>query len=256
MLTDTHVHLDLDEFAADLPEVLRRSQALGVSRWIVPAISSTHWPRLTALHETTPGLSYALGVHPWFVGDESESALETLAQLLRQRPAGLVAVGECGLDGAIDVPLARQLPWFERQIQLADECNLPLIVHARRCYNEVLALLSRYRPRAGGVLHGFSGSRQQAQQFWALGFYLGIGGTISYERAQKTRRAVAALPLEALLLETDSPSMPLAGYQGERNEPARLIEVLQQLAALRQQPVEALTAGLEANVERLFFAAP
>jgi len=119
-----------------------------------------------------------------------------------------------------------------------------------------LALLSRYRPRAGGVLHGFSGSRQQAQQFWALGFYLGIGGTISYERAQKTRRAVATLPLEALLLETDSPSMPLAGYQGERNEPARLIEVLQQLAALRQQPVEALTAGLEANVERLFFAAP
>ncbi len=256
MLTDTHVHLDLDEFAADLPEVLRRSQALGVSRWIVPAIASAHWPRLAALHETIPGLSYALGLHPWFVGDEAESALETLAQLLRQRPAGLVAVGECGLDGAIEVPLARQLPWFERQIQLADECNLPLIVHCRRCYNEVLALLSRHRPRAGGVLHGFSGSRQQAQQFWALGFYLGIGGTITYERAQKTRRAVAALPLEALLLETDGPSMPLANYQGERNEPARLIDVLQQLAALRQQPVEALTAGLEANVERLFFAAP
>ena len=256
MLTDTHVHLDLDEFAADLPEVLRRSQAVGVARWIVPAIRSALWPRLAALHDEIPDLSYALGLHPWFLGDESEQALDALALLLRQRPAGLVAVGECGLDGAIDVPLARQLPWFERQIQLADECNLPLIVHCRRCYNEVLALLSRYRPRAGGVLHGFSGSRQQAQQFWALGFYLGIGGTISYERAQKTRRAVATLPLEALLLETDSPSMPLAGYQGERNEPARLIEVLQQLAALRQQPVEALTAGLEANVERLFFAAP
>ena len=256
MLTDTHVHLDLDEFAADLPEVLRRSQAVGVAHWIVPAIRSALWPRLAALHDEIPGLSYALGLHPWLVGDEAESALDTLAQRLRQRPAGLVAVGECGLDGAIELPLARQLPWFERQIQLADECNLPLIVHCRRCYNEVLALLSRYRPRAGGVLHGFSGSRQQAQQFWALGFYLGIGGTISYERAQKTRRAVATLPLEALLLETDSPSMPLAGYQGERNEPARLIEVLQQLAALRQQPVEALTAGLEANVERLFFAAP
>ena len=256
MLTDTHVHLDLDEFAADLPEVLRRSQAVGVARWIVPAIRSALWPRLAALHDEIPGLSYALGLHPWLVGDEAESALDTLAQRLRQRPAGLVAVGECGLDGAIELPLARQLPWFERQIQLADECNLPLIVHCRRCYNEVLALLSRYRPRAGGVLHGFSGSRQQAQQFWALGFYLGIGGTISYERAQKTRRAVATLPLEALLLETDSPSMPLAGYQGERNEPARLIEVLQQLAALRQQPVETVMAGLEANVERLFFAAP
>ena len=256
MLTDTHVHLDLDEFAADLPEVLSRSRAQGVSRWIVPAIASAHWPRLAALHATIPGLSYALGLHPWFVGDEAESALETLEQRLRQRPAGLVAVGECGLDGAIEVPLARQLPWFEQQIQLADEYNLPLIVHCRRCYNEVLALLSRHRPRAGGVLHGFSGSRQQALQFWALGFYLGIGGVISYERAQKTRRAVVALPLEALLLETDSPSMPLAGYQGQRNEPARLVEVLQQLAEMRQQPVEALTTGLEANVERLFFAAP
>ena len=256
MLTDTHVHLDLAEFAADLPAVLLRSQAAGVARWIVPAISSANWPRLAALHDEIPGLSYALGLHPWFVGDESESALERLEQRLRQRPAGLVAVGECGLDGAIETSLAQQLPWFERQIQLAHEYNLPLIVHCRRCYNEVLALLSRYRPRAGGVLHGFSGSRQQAQQFWALGFYLGIGGTISYERAQKTRRAVAALPLAALLLETDSPSMPLANYQGQRNEPARLVEVLQLLAALRQQPVEALTAGLEANVERLFFAAP
>ena len=256
MLTDTHVHLDLDEFAADLPEVLCRSQAVGVARWIVPAIRSAHWPRLATLHGEQPSAFYALGLHPWFVGDESELALERLAQLLRQRPTGLVAVGECGLDGAIEMPQAQQLPWFERQIQLADECNLPLIVHARRCYNEVLALLSRYRPRAGGVLHGFSGSLQQAQQFWALGFYLGIGGTITYERAQKTQRAVAGLPLEALLLETDGPSMPLAGYQGERNEPARLVEVLQQLAVLRQQPIETLTAGLEANVERLFFAAP
>lgn len=256
MLTDTHVHLDLDEFAADLPEVLCRSQAVGVARWIVPAIRSAHWPRLATLHGEQPSAFYALGLHPWFVGDESELALERLAQLLRQRPTGLVAVGECGLDGAIEMPLAQQLPWFERQIQLADECNLPLIVHARRCYNEVLALLSRHRPRAGGVLHGFSGSRQQAQQFWALGFYLGIGGTITYERAQKTQRAVAGLPLEALLLETDGPSMPLAGYQGERNEPARLVEVLHQLAALRQQPIETLMAGLEANVERLFFAAP
>ena len=256
MLTDTHVHLDLDEFAADLPEVLRRSQVVGVSRWIVPAIASAHWPRLTSLHGEHPSAFYALGLHPWFLVDESEQALERLAQLLRQRPAGLVAVGECGLDGAIEVPLAQQLPWFERQIQLADEFNLPLIVHCRRCYNEVLALLSRHRPRAGGVLHGFSGSRQQAEQFWALGFYLGIGGTITYERAQKTRRAVAALPLEALLLETDSPSMPLADYQGQRNEPARLVAVLHQLAELRQQPIETLTAGLEANVERLFFAAP
>ena len=252
MLTDTHVHLDLDEFAADLPEVLSRSRAQGVSRWIVPAIASAHWPRLATLHGEHPTAFYALGLHPWFLGDESEQALERLAQLLRQRPAGLVAVGECGLDGAIEVPLAQQLPWFERQIQLADEFNLPLIVHCRRCYNEVLALLSRHRPRAGGVLHGFSGSRQQAEQFWALGFYLGIGGTITYERAQKTRRAVAALPLEALLLETDAPDMPLNGFQGQPNRPEQAARVFDVLCELRPEPAEAIAEALYHNTTTLF----
>jgi TatD DNase family protein len=252
-LTDSHVHLDLDEFAADLPAVLAHSRAVGVMRWIVPAIASRHWDRLAALQAAQPGVFYALGLHPWFLADESPQALEVLARRLEARPEGLVAVGECGLDGAIEGSLAQQLPWFERQIQLACELNLPLIVHCRRCYNEVLALLSRYRPPAGGVLHGFAGSRQQAEQFWALGFRLGVGGVITYERAQKTRRAVAQLPVQALLLETDAPSMPLSGAQGMRNEPWRVTEVLTVLAQLRQQPVEELIPQLESNVESLFF---
>ena len=252
-LTDSHVHLDLEEFADDLPAVLARSRAVGVGRWIVPAIASRHWDRLVALHAAQPGVFYALGLHPWFLAEESPQALETLACRLAARPEGLVAIGECGLDGAIALPLAEQLPWFERHLQLACELKLPLIVHCRRCYNEVLALLGRYRPPAGGVLHGFAGSRQQGEQLWALGFRLGVGGVISYERAQKTRRAVAQLPVQALLLETDGPSMPLAGAQGERNEPWRVSEVLAILAQLRQQPVEVLMPQLEANVEALFF---
>lgn len=252
MLTDTHVHLDLEEYAADLPQVLARSRAAGVGRWIVPAIASAHWPQLRELHQQHPALYYALGLHPWFLQAEPETALAQLEQWLRAAPEGLVAVGECGLDGAIEVPMVRQQHYLERQLQLACELRLPLILHCRRAHNELLALLGRYRPPRGGVIHGFSGSRQQAEHYWALGFHLGVGGVITYERAQKSRRAIAAMPVAALLLETDGPTMPLSGYQGERNEPARVAQVLSALAQLRNEPEAELATQIEQNVARLF----
>ena len=252
MLTDSHVHLDLAEYAADLPLVLARSRAAGVRRWIVPAIDSTHWPHLLELHRQQPALYYALGLHPWFLQAEPESALLQLESLLRSSPEGLVAIGECGLDGAIEVPMTLQLHYLERQLQLACELDLPLILHCRRAHNELLALLGRHRPARGGVIHGFSGSRQQAEHYWALGFHLGVGGVITYERAQKSRKAIAAMPLAALLLETDGPTMPLNGYQGERNEPARVAQVLSALAQLRDEPEGELAAQIERNVARLF----
>ena len=252
MLTDTHVHLDQSEYAADLPQVLARSRAAGVTRWIVPAIASRDWAGLPGLAATHSGLYFALGLHPWFLDTEPESALVELATLLRLAPEGLVAIGECGLDGAIAVPMALQRHYLERQLQLACELKLPLILHCRRSHNELLALLGCYRPARGGVIHGFSGSRQQAEQYWALGFHLGVGGVITYERAQKSRRAIAALPLTALLLETDGPTMPLCGYQGERNEPARVAQVLAELVRLRCEPEAELAAQIERNVARLF----
>ena len=253
MLTDTHVHLDQSEYAADLSQVLARSRAAGVRRWIVPAIASAQWSALPELHRQHSGLFYALGLHPWFLLTEEKAALVRLEQLLAAAPVGLVAIGECGLDGRIEVPMDLQMRYLEAQLELAKQFTLPLILHSRGTHNELLALLTRHRPPAGGVIHAFSGSRQQAEQFWQLGFYLGIGGAITYERAGKTRQAVAALPEASLLLETDGPTMPLCGFQGQRNEPCRVANVLAELACLRGVEPEPLAQMIEQNVEHLFF---
>lgn len=251
-LTDTHIHLDLNEYADDLPQVLERSEAQGVNRWIVPAISSANWARLPVLHQQYPNLYYAFGLHPWFLANETDQTFTELELLLQQRPAGLVAVGECGLDGAIDVPMSLQIPILEKQLALASQYPLPVILHCRKAHNELLRILKQFKLPRGGVWHAFSGSRQQAEQFIELGFMLGIGGVITYPRAEKTRKAVAKLPVESLLLETDGPTMPLFQRQGARNEPAYIPEVLAELSVLRQMPPDVLGEAIERNVEKMF----
>ncbi len=251
-LTDTHIHLDLNEYDDDFPQVLERSEAQGVNRWIVPAISSANWARLPVLHQQYPNLYYAFGLHPWFLANETDQAFTELELLLQQRPAGLVAVGECGLDGAIDVPMSLQITILEKQLALASQYPLPVILHCRKAHNELLRILKQFKLPRGGVWHAFSGSRQQAEQFIELGFMLGIGGVITYPRAEKTRKAVAKLPVESLLLETDGPTMPLFQRQGARNEPAYIPEVLAELSVFRQMPPDVLGEAIERNVEKMF----
>lgn len=252
MLTDTHIHLDLQEFADDLPLVIMRSKAVGVGRWIVPAIGSSYWPALPALHQQYPGLYYAFGLHPWFLAQENDSAFAELERFLQLRPAGLVAIGECGLDGAVDVPMSLQIEMLEKQLGLASQYQLPVILHCRKAFNELLRIVKQFDLPRGGVWHAFSGSRQQAEQFIEMGFMLGIGGVITYERAEKTRKAVTKLPADSLLLETDGPTMPLSGRQGERNEPAYLPEILQELSLLRRESPEELIWQIAINTEKMF----
>lgn len=253
-LIDTHVHLDLTGLAEQLPAVLARSRAAGVTAWLVPAVDSARWPGLAALARDTPGVYYALGLHPWCLSMPPAPTLAALAERLASSaldPA-LVAIGECGLDGLIDTPLAQQQAALEVQLRLACDHELPLILHSRKTHSILLGLLRRYRPAAGGVIHGFSGSRQEGEAFWALGFCLGVGGVITHERAAKSRQTLATMPAEALLLETDAPSMPLAGRQGAVNEPACLPQVLHCLAGLRGEEPDALARQLNANAVRLF----
>lgn len=252
MLTDTHIHLDLKEYADDLPQVLTRSESQKVRRWIVPAISSANWARLPVLHQQYPNLYYAFGLHPWFLTNESDKVFAELDLLLQQCPAGLVAIGECGLDGAIEVPMSLQITMLEKQLALASQYQLPVILHCRKAHNELLRIVKQFTPPRGGVWHAFSGSRQQAEQFIELGFMLGIGGVITYPRAEKTRKAVAKLPIESLLLETDGPTMPLFQRQGVRNEPAYIPEVLAELSMLKQMSPDTLGEAIERNVEKMF----
>ncbi|HDZ8896352.1 TatD family hydrolase [Aeromonas dhakensis] len=251
-LIDTHCHLDFPVFDSERAALLAECRQLGVGEYIIPAVGEENWGRVMALAAEHDGISYALGVHPWYVGGQTPAVLTRLQQRLAERPRGLVAVGECGLDLRSHVPQEGQLEMFEAQVELAKEHELPLIVHSVRANDTVAKILRRLRPACGGVIHAFSGSLQQAEAFWQLGFRLGIGGVISFERANKTREAVRDMPLEALLLETDAPDMPLQGQQGAPNTPANLPIIAQLLADLRQQPLAHVASVLHESTLRTF----
>lgn len=247
---DSHCHIDDDAFAPDREAVIGRARAAGVAVQVVPAVTAASWPRLKAVCEAFDGLLPAYGLHPMYLEDHRDEHLEQLAAWLeRERP---VAVGECGLDYYVEgLDGERQRELFEAHIRLARDFDLPLIVHGRKAVDDVLKYVRRY-PGVRGVAHSFAGSEQQARMLLDNGFLLGIGGPVTYERAKRLRRVVAAVPLEGLLVETDAPDQPLAGHQGQRNEPARVARVVEVLAELRGTSVEAVAAATTENAKGLF----
>lgn len=264
-LVDTHCHLDFIGGAAEQHALWQRCRAAGLSALLVPGVSPSQWSRVVAA-ATDDGIFVALGVHPCYLGgaDVPVSASAAVQQLQQQiealptdvRATRLVAIGECGLDGMIDTPMSTQIHFFEAQLELARHCALPVVIHARRCHNDMLRCLKRVRVPRGGVIHAFSGSTEIAREYVALGFLLGVGGTITYERANKTRNTLAHMPLASLLLETDAPDMPLAGRQGEPNSPLHLPLVAAALAQLRGESPQLIARQTTANAQRLFgFAA-
>lgn len=249
-LVDSHSHIDVAEFDGDRDAVLARARAAGVGVQIVPAISRSGWPALRKLCAEQAGLHAAFGLHPMYLDQHQAEDLDALSAILDDaRPA---AVGECGLDFFVEgLDRDDQHFYFTRQLELARERDLPVIVHARRAFDEVAAALRKIG-NLRGVVHSFSGSAQQAEQLWKLGFFLGIGGPVTYPRARRLRDIVANMPSEFLLLETDSPDQPLSGHQGQRNEPALLVEVLAVVAGLRGESTEQVARTTSRNAQRLF----
>ena len=254
MLVDSHCHLDVAEFDSDRGDVIARARAAGVTRQIVPAIDATGWPRLREVCAATDGLFPAYGLHPIFLDDHKPGHLAQLGEWIeRERP---LAVGECGLDYFIEgLDRDAQQRYFDGQLALAREHDLPVIVHARRAVDAVIASIRRFEGLRG-VVHSWSGSHQQAGQLWDLGFVLGVGGPVTYERAQRLRALVADMPLECLLLETDAPDQPDSDIRGQRNEPARLRTVCETIAQLRGVTPEEIARATTANAERLFGLPP
>jgi TatD DNase family protein len=185
-----------------------------------------------------------------FLGRHVPGHLDDLhGWLERERP---VAIGECGLDFYTEAPdREAQQRYFDAQLRLARDFDLPVIVHARRAVDAVIASI-RAIGGLRGVVHSFSGSRQQAEQLWDHGFLLGLGGPVTYARATRLRRLVADMPIEHLLLETDAPDQPDAGTRGERNEPARLASICAVIAELRDEAAEKVAESTTANAIRLF----
>jgi TatD DNase family protein len=258
--TDTHCHLDASEFDTDRAAVRARARAAGVARLVIPAVASAGFEVVQML-APSGGDGYALGIHPLFVAQEPADGLARLERALTKAwgDPHLVAVGEIGLDHFVpdhDHDRTVQERWYAAQLAIARDAGLPVILHVRRSADTLLKHLRRTRV-AGGIVHAFNGSRQQADAFIDLGFKLGFGGAMTFERALQIRRLAAELPIETLVLETDAPDIPpqwlyrtaearALGATG-RNEPGELPRIAQVLAGLRGVPLADLAALLHAN---------
>ncbi len=249
-LFDSHSHIDVDVFDADRDAVMARARGAGVVGQLVPAISAAGWPHLRDVCTAFPGeLHAAYGMHPMYLDDHRPEHLDQLREWLQD--PGCVAVGEIGLDYFVEtLDRERQQFYFDAQLRLAREFDLPVVVHARRAVDAVIASMKKVGGLRG-IVHSFAGSGEQAEQLWKMGFLLGIGGPVTYERAQRLRGLVATMPLEHLVLETDSPDQPDAGWRGQRNEPERLTTILAAIAELRSESPEAIATATTANAMRL-----
>ena len=245
-IMDSHCHLDVADFDADRQTVLADCRAQGVSRIVVPGIVASGWDNLLQVCRQHKGLYPALGLHPVYLDEHGADDLKMLQQRLVDAP-DVVAVGEIGLDFFLpDLDRQRQIELFEAQLTIANTAELPVILHVRKAHDQVISILKRFRPK-GGIVHAFNGSLEQAQQYIGLGFKLGFGGMITYERSKKLRSLAKQLPLESLVLETDAPDMSGQPCRGKRNSPQYLPQYLAALAELRGEPAEHVAAVTTQN---------
>jgi len=250
-LTDTHCHLDIVEFRAGFSDILIRARESGVQRFVVPGVVQAGWERMFVLAAEEPGIFAAPGLHPMYLAYHQPEDLVMLRKSVYNRK--VVALGEIGLDyfvKVLDKNVQQEL--LEAQLDLATEAQLPVLLHIRKAHDQVLATLRRKKFKHGGIVHAFSGSLQQAEHFIRLGFGIGISGTITYDRALKTRKNAALLPQEWLVLETDAPDIIVAQHRDqELNLPEYLPCVLETLAQLRNEEQTAVASYTTANADRI-----
>ena len=272
MWIDTHCHLDAPEFDADRDAVREQARAAGVAHLVIPAVERSTWGTVIALAQRH-GDSYALGIHPLYTPQASEDDIAALRQVLLQHRGDpqLVAVGEIGLDFFVpalntEAMVQRQIWFYEQQVRLAREVGLPVILHVRKSSDRLLKTLRSHGVR-GGIAHAFNGSAQQAQAFIDLGFALGFGGAVTYDRALKLRELAASLPSESIVMETDAPDIPphwlyttaeqrAAGHPQGRNGPDQLPRIAEDIAALRGIKLSELAQITSANARRVLGGLP
>ena len=249
-LIDSHCHLDAAEFDRDRKDVIDRARAAGVRGQIVPAVDAAGWPKLRDVCQRDAGLFPAYGLHPICLASHRPEHLDELREWIRrERP---LAIGECGLDFYLeDLDRDAQQFYFQGQLEIAREFDLPLVVHARHAVEAVIVAVKSIGGLRG-VVHSFAGSPEQARQLAKLGFMIGLGGPVTYPRANRLRKLAATVPIEQLLLETDAPDQPDADHRGQRNEPARISNVLHAIAGLRGEDPADIAAATTRNAERLF----
>ena len=258
-IIDSHCHLDFAAFDKDRTHVIKSCESLGVTDIVIPGITAATWEHLLTLcdnHVSSPNslsLHCALGMHPVFLTHHLEQHITQLDSILSKK--NVVAVGEIGLDFFIaELNQATQTDLFEQQLVLAKKHDLPVILHTRKSHDKTLALLKKHQIK-GGIAHAFNGSMQQAKSYIDLGFKLGFGGMLTFKRSRKLRQLAKDLPLEAIVLETDSPDMTVEQHRGERNSPEYLPYVLTALAEIRPETAHSI-ATITSNNTRSVLALP
>ncbi|NRA82771.1 MAG: TatD family hydrolase [Gammaproteobacteria bacterium] len=244
---DSHCHLD---FSNNISHLIAQAQQVGVSRFVVPSVNYNNCSTVLALSQQYSAVACAFGIHPHFI--QSDNKLSSLTKLATAQRNNIVAIGEIGLDGAIATDLTIQIELLVKQLKLAKELDLPVICHAHKAYDPLLKQLRIIKLKRGGVIHGFSGSLVQANEFIKLGFKLGIGGVITYPRANKIRTTVSQLSLENIMLETDSPDMPLFQQQGKPNAPVNIPIIAQTISELMEIDLAQVASQTNCNTTTLF----
>ncbi len=253
MWIDTHCHLDASEFAGEHGEVAERARQQGVDWIVIPAVACVNFARVTQLAQQLPNCVYALGIHPIFVPQAEESDLAVLREAVSaaMQDKRLVAIGEIGLDffvpGLKEGPLREKQEYFySEQLKIARDFDLPVLLHVRRSVDIVLKYLRRIDV-SGGIAHAFNGSFQQAEEFIRMGFKLGFGGAMTFDRALQIRRLATQLPLDAIVLETDAPDISPVWVHPGRNSPEHLPRIAEVLADLRGMALADLAQSTSGN---------
>lgn len=254
MLVDTHCHLDFDKFDADRDEVVARAEVAGVTRIVVPALDLQNCRAVLQLAEQYRAVYVAVGIHPNSTAEWNNAWIEQLRELAAHDK--VVAIGEIGLDNYWDKsPPEVQKQAFEAQLALASELDLPVIIHNREADEDVLNILQtspqseRERP---GVLHSFSSAWEVAQEAFELGYYLGFTGPVTYKNAGALRDVLARTPMDRILVETDAPFLTPQAHRGQRNEPAYVVHVAEQVASVRDMNLNIVKAMTTENAACVF----
>jgi TatD DNase family protein len=249
MFIDTHCHLDDPALFDRLPYVIGNARRAGVDRFVVPGVGPDGWGKIAALADAREAIFPAFGLHPMHADLYGEAVMTNLARYAMEA----VAIGEIGLDYLLpEVPRKLQLTAFRGQLQLAVNMGLPLLIHCRRAFQDLLRIMrEEHAEKVGGIMHAFSGSPETARECIRLGFAISVAGPVTYLNAVRPLDLVRSIPLEHLVLETDAPDMPPEPYRGKANEPAYLVETARKVAEIKAVGLTELAEATNRNAERI-----
>lgn len=251
MLIDTHTHIDMENFADRFDEVMQTAKDYGVEKVVIPGVEPSGFDRIIKLCEEYPDVYGAVGVHPEELNAYNEEAENRIKELLKHKK--IIAVGEIGLDYYWDKSqVKKQKEIFERQILIAKQAQKPVLVHDREAHLDSFEILKKTNAaETGVVMHCFSGSPEFAQQCINEGFYIALGGVVTFKNAKKVKEVAKTVPLDKLLLETDAPYMTPVPFRGKENQPAYVKFVAEEIAQLRGVSFEEIAEATTTNAKKL-----